>query len=572
MAGSSKARTFALVLALGLAPLHGQEGIDQEGVEVLTPRFRVLAELPTEAALQAAEHLETAHASLKALGFYPRPAGFEPIPVLLLPDVDQLETLFGGSIVARGFARGLFQPGVDRSYIVLGWDPPETARTALSHEYVHWVFKDLSQPLWYREGLAEFLSRSVLLENGAVFGSPAMNFLNALEREKWVPLAELMSAKREREMVTYPTFYGQCWLIVHWLASGGELRDPRRYRWVQQLVEAGGGASVEAQLREHLEGLLSGAVNTTTARLERPDRASFAVRPLAGWEWSYYKADAWREAYLWRRAEKVLRRIEKEFPLPPEPSEALGALLMDRREYERAERALARAVAKGSVNPRTHYRYSLMLLRPVAGGPDVARLRAASARDHARKALDRQPGEPTYILTLAQSLGLLGEWSTAAGQLSSLAAHPAWRQLAVEEFDVLIHRQRQYVTKISPPRLDALEADHLDWTFLQKQPEQIAEPPPPPKKPEAWPPPGTVLLYGHIVKVECLGKEKFVTVRTPRWRARFRERADTPAKLYSPPENWRTSPCEAKGWEVNVAYRPNLRDRGVRGDLVAIVF
>ncbi len=473
---------------------------------------------------------------------------------------------------------------MDRPYIVLAWDPPESARSGLAHEYVHWVFKDSVQPLWYREGLAEYLSQSVLLSNGAVFGIPPARFLAALLREPWIPLRQLMTAKRERDLLTSPTFYEQWWLIAHWLGHSSQpaaeaRKGPRgvpRHETFVEFVDREGEEAAEAELREYLKSLVSGKAVTTAMRFESANGTSFAVRETEEWELPYYLADACRETPAWDKAETELKRLQQAFPSRPEPSESLGALQMDRNDYEAAEQTLASAVAKGSVNPRTYHRYSLLLLRPVEGGPVWARQRAAWSRDHARKALDIQRSEPAYILTEAQASGLLGEWQAATAGLAELASYPEWRERAEKEFDVLLHRRRQFVMNLPQPAPDAPKTKHIDLAPLGSAPERVAKPRPPPKQAELWPPPGTVLLYGHIVRIDCLTSEKIVTVRTPRWKVRLRERAEAPAQLISPPRNWRALPCEAGGWglnrELNVAFRPDVKDRGVWGELVAVVF
>lgn len=268
--------------------------------------------------------------------------------------------------------------------------------------------------------------------------------------------------------------------------------------------------------------------------------------------------------------EDELRRLEDAYPERPEPSEILGALQMDRYDYADAERTLARAVANGSSHPRTHHRYALLLLRPVEGKADAQRRRAGLALQHADQALSRQPDEPSYLLTRAQALGLLGEWLAAADGLADLALHPEWRERADKEFEVLALRRQRHAMSIPQPRIDPGETS-LELGFLKTEPGPVARPPAVIKK-ETWPPPGTILLYGHIVQVECGAGEKLVTVRTPRWNLRLRERADAPAALHDAPEGWRSLPCDAAGWEVNVAYKPSLDDRSVRGELVAVVF
>lgn len=586
-------RLCALLLLSPLAVLA------DTAVEVLTPRFRVVTQMPAETALQAADHLERAHASLQALGVRPPAFGYEPIPVLLVPDRERLETLFPASIAIPGSARGFFLQGVDRDYIVLSWEPSETVRAALAHEYVHWIFRDQSRPLWHREGLAEYFSRFTPLNDGASFGAPVPVFVQELQNGDWIPLPRLLAANREAGMVAHPAFYAQCWLIVHRQAAIVGAGEAWRSEELERQLASEDPADWEARLREHFQDLLLHPPPPTTVGFEPLDRASFAVRPLAEWEWPVRVADVWRvfspppsgsskqetsgsvstpldqedfrpEPQAWEMAEDALRRLEDDYPERPEPSEILGALQMDRYDYADAERTLARAVANGSSNPRTHHRYALLLLRPLEGKQDAQRRRAALALHHSDKALSRQPDEPSYLLTRAQASGLLGEWTAAADGLADLALHPEWRERADEEFEVLALRRRQHAMSIPQPRIEPGEPG-LELGFLKTEPAPPARPLPVIRK-EAWPPPGTVLLYGHIVKVECGAGEKLVTVRTPRWNMRLRERAAAPAALHDAPKGWRSLPCDAGGWEVNVVYKPTRDDRSVRGELVAVVF
>ena len=87
-----------------------------------------------------------------------------------------------------------------------------------------------------------------------------------------------------------------------------------------------------------------------------------------------------------------------------------------------------------------------------------------------------------------------------------------------------------------------------------------------------WPPPGTVLIYGHIRDVECRAGEKILTLRTPRYTVRLRERAERPATLYDKPKRLRGLECGTKGWEVNAVYKMVHGDPEVHGELVAVVF
>ena len=555
----------AIVLMCGL-PLRG-------GVEARTEHVRVVTELGPLFAKAAAVHLEQARALYTNLGLRPRRRAPGPLTVLLYRDVAEMESQRPIPEPRPRFPRGFFQTGADRDYIVLAWDAPGNVLVALAHEQVHQLTAGGNHPTWFREGLAEYLSRWVVSDGRVHLGAPVPSFLRLLEEEPWVSLAHLVESADKRELVSRPGYYAQAWLLVHWLAGSaeGELPGPLD---LERRIESMGAAGVEEQLRAHAQALAAAPRAGSPIAVSAPIPLAVKLRPLEAWESDFYRADALREGGRREQARLRLTELERAFPARPEPSAAIGALEMDEGNYREAEAAFARAVTKGPVEPRTHYRYSLMLMRPEDDRSDEAE-RTRLALQHARRARQADAGEPLYAFTESQALVLAGHWAPAAKILGNLARDPWWRERAEREFSVLLQRRHQALGALPVPVPGARAEPPLP-PWLTGNVEPIAKPLPPIEPSTAeqdWPPPRTVVVYGWLKTVSCRGTEKVVTVETPRFRVRLREPADRRATLHSPPKKWRGLPCKTKGyWEVNVAYRPNLKKGDVRGELAAILF
>ena len=235
---------------------------------------------------------------------------------------------------------------------------------------------------------------------------------------------------------------------------------------------------------------------------------------------------------------------------------------MDRRRYETAERAFAAAVHNGSLDARTHYRYSLLLQRPVAGGDSG---RAGGGVCHAEIARGLDPAQPLYLLTEGQARMVAGAMDK--GRRSSCQAcgkagmggagpHRACGTAAAAATAMDHHGARACAALGGeiPARAGnpGSSCRHHARAFAgpRPAPPRVVEAGPPP-----WPPPGTVLVYGHIRDVECRAGEKIVTLRTPRYTVRLREPAGRPATLYDKLKRLRGLECGTKGWEVNAVFK-----------------
>jgi len=593
-------------IALVVFALVGRAGA---AWECRTEHFRVISEPGPEVAQAAARHLEAVRQRFVSLGL-PRPEeGGGPIVVLLFVDGLSLHPYAPADSRAPALTRGLSLAGEEQKWIAVAWEAPGSPLAALAHEYAHLARQDSSDPLWFREGLAEYVAGLPVSATAAGPGRAAAHHLRSLREQAWSGWEEFLAADRMSAAFARPNFYSQAWLAVHWLVARG--KDPARLHPadLESLLRSGGSEWLDAQLRAYVEQLWLKV-------LPAPDRGEqdlaesaglvqlLEVRPAEGWELPYWKAEFHRELDHREQAQPVFESLEREFPEVPEPSAALGALAMAQGRYELAEEKLAAAVRKGSRAPSTHHRYSLMLLRPLNGreavaeraprtdGPEEAAWAAggANAADrlgravgHARQAREGDPDEPRYLLGEAQALLVAGLWDPAARLLRELQRFPGWGGRCEVEFAELLRRRQQAMRSVpapgmaaemrSPPAADA-PVSMLVAAWLSAAVPGVPRPRTPARaEPKlTWPPPGTVLLYGYISGVECRGSEKIVSVRTPRFTIALRERAASPAKLYHPPSGWTELPCGLRGREVNVVYRPLPPGGEVLGELVAVVF
>jgi tetratricopeptide (TPR) repeat protein len=437
--------------------------------------------------------------------------------------------------------------------------------------------------LWLREGFADYLAGLAQPNpRGTALGTTAARHLRLLREQAWSDWEEFLVAGKSSRVFERPSFYAQSWLAVHWLLARGHNLDGARPADFESLVRAKGRQWMDEQLHEYTEALWEEFAELGAPHEEeRSHAAPVAVSPeprlTETWELPYWQAEFHRELDHREQARQTLESLERDYPGRPEPSESLGALAIAQGQYQLAERKLGAAVSKGSHKPSTDYRYSLMLLRPVEShepavlsGSDAERVRLAIF--HAKRARHSRPGEARYLLAEAQALMVGGQWDEAARLLMALHSFPDWRGRSELEFAELLRRRQQAMRSIAAPSLMRESGPPSLTAWLSPSLPEAPRPEPPAEPQFTWPPPGTILLYGHINGVECRADEKIVRVRTPRFTIELREQAASPAKLYYPPRKWEALPCGLRGYEVNVVYRPAPAGGDGRGDLVAVVF
>ena len=181
-------RAAAVILLLVSAfPLRG-------GVEARTEHVRVVTELEPLLAKAAAVHLERSRSLYVSLGLSPRRRAATPLTALLYRDAEQMEAQIPIPAPRPASPRGFFQTGADRDYIVLAWDAPGNPFVALAHEQAHQLTAGADHPTWFREGLAEYLSRWEVIDGRVHLGGSVPSYLRALDANDWIPLARLVES------------------------------------------------------------------------------------------------------------------------------------------------------------------------------------------------------------------------------------------------------------------------------------------------------------------------------------------------------------------------------------------
>ena len=154
-----------------------------------------------------------------------------PEPLLVIAPRDQAS--FAVFVPSRTVA-GLFLRGlrgdvllVNLAARVAGLDGPRAGvRSVAQHEYVHAVIADLPGPpvpLWYNEGVAEYLSTARIDRSGAVIGAPIPGRVRNLLVGRRLGLDDLLSARPEApdygRSADGVDFHAHAWLLVHYLHS-----------------------------------------------------------------------------------------------------------------------------------------------------------------------------------------------------------------------------------------------------------------------------------------------------------------------------------------------------------------
>ncbi len=544
-------RGLAAALSAVLAAAYLAPASAAAAWEARSEHFHVVSTLGPEIVERAAASLEQTRRIYLERGLSLRRPG--PVTVVVTPTLLELAPYVGPRL---GATRGLSLAAPDHNYILVAWTAPGDPLVALAHEYGHLVDPYPDAPLWFREGLADYLSFLRRDDAGRLRPLSSTQRLSRLREAVWLPYQSVLQATRRSGEAGHPAFQAQAWLAVRWLAA----REPdvRRLR-PADLEELDPGA-VEQTLRAFLAEL-KGEPETPPP----PPAVEVTVNEVPGAEVGYWLADFDRHSNS-ERARINLERLSELRPDWLKPAATLGAIAMDEGRYEEAEGWLERTVKEPSATAVTHHRYAQLLLRPTDGDPV---LRAETAAAHALRALEIVPDDARFRLTRAQALMVAGRWDESVRGLRPLLARPNWTERAEREYAEVLRRKQQAMWSVPTPKLTPRDPEPLMAGLLAPSLSEI----PPPAPVSAWPPPGTTVIHGRIDYVDCSGPDKIIVMRNPLFPMRFREPKDRPAQVFFPPDkSWKTIPCGARGWTVSLAHRPYRKTGPVRGDVAAILF
>ncbi len=340
--------TLAVLLA-GAAASTGAAQEQASWVRVATPRFEVVAEVSPKRAVEVARRLE-AFRSMVEENLPDAAAALQLQPALAV-------------VFARDAAFSSFtpnQPGrVSRVAAFVGLDPlspclsfhlereDESLRMAL-REYARVLLRQT--PLWFMEGAAEVYGAVRMSDDGRAFrlGEPvALNVL--ILRSNFLPLSEILDARRAPTGGAGHAFYAQSWALAHYLLLGSEAHARQVAPF---LARAAAGTPVVKAFEESF-----GPV----AEMERELRR-------------YIERENWGEKRY------ALPDAPQAVPMAPAEAEtALGRLLFHAGRDADAEARLKRAIATDPSLWAAHLALGLLRARQGQGAEALGSLEKARA-------------------------------------------------------------------------------------------------------------------------------------------------------------------------------------------------
>jgi Flp pilus assembly protein TadD len=482
-----------LVIGWGMGA-HGEEFdalISKPWFEARTAHFRTFSCGGTQQVAKLTARLEQFHSAYDTLAGTQAVAS-PPIKVLALPDHEtfqQFVPLYNGQPMNLS---GFFHRGSDENLIVLSLaDGGAGALDTIFHEYAHLLLRRNQQiwPLWLSEGMADIYSTFEVAGDHAVrIGKPQSLYLRLLADQTLMPLSALFAVQhdspdyndRERQGM----FYAESWLLTHYLMIGSPVRRAS-FGQFSVLLRQGQNAEqaftnafhtslavIQGELAEYLHREKLDSL-TLAVRSSLLTAQAMATRPIGPAETSYCLGDELLRIGKGEQAEALFLRAARLAPASPLPYEGLGLMAAERDDHAGAVEKLKQAIDHGSKSFLTHYLYAREKLIQTAPGPDqYSRIEPAQAGEikkeleaslalmpdfgpahhllgffqllqednlatadqHLKRAIELEPENPSYLLTLAQ---------VQMAERNPTAAQSTLKQLCLPYVDGKLRAQAQ---------------------------------------------------------------------------------------------------------------------------------
>jgi tetratricopeptide (TPR) repeat protein len=451
------------LLGLAAAAL-GQAGnnalAQRHWFEARTAHFQIYSCGPTQEVARLGVRLEQFRDAYSGLAGAQAVAS-PPIIVMAFPDQAAMRPFLPLYQGKPANLAAFFSRGSDQNLIALPLSSLESGSLkVVFHEYTHVLLRHNEPywPLWLTEGMAEFYSTFEVYGGfHARIGKPIESHLRLLEHTPLLPLRQLFAVGREspgyNEREHQGVFYSESWLLTHYLMLGGSPAHKANFRQLTPLLRLGQSPeqaftnalhttlpAMEGELRAYLaRGKFGSLEMTLSASVETP--RTFVTRGLTPMEVCYRLGDELLHIGRLEVAEGYFLQARKLAPGSPLPHEGLGLLAAKRGQAAEAVRYLRQAMQLGPLNFLGHYTYAREKYLLTADGPNVhplkkeaaAEIRAElekslalmpdfgpahhllgffemaqgedlpSAQKHIERAIQLEPENQAYLLTLAQA-------------------------------------------------------------------------------------------------------------------------------------------------------------------------
>lgn len=216
---------FSLLLAVATANAA-------EWLEASSDHFVIYSDQNDATVRGFAERLERFHGAMahvyaKQQG---KPGPSNRVTVFVVSSAGKVREVTG---TKNRFVTGMYLPraGASVAFIPRVRGPSRyelSGETVLYHEYAHHFMAGLTArayPRWFSEGFAEFFAGAKFREDGSVvLGAPATHRTNELVYAPEVPIRKFLDfdGGASESKFTYDSFYGQSWILFHYLQMAPE--------------------------------------------------------------------------------------------------------------------------------------------------------------------------------------------------------------------------------------------------------------------------------------------------------------------------------------------------------------
>ncbi|HEY6643329.1 hypothetical protein [Povalibacter sp.] len=214
-----------------------------EWLEVSGDHFVIYSDQSEKVVTRFAERLERFHGAMAHLFVKSqnKPGPSNRVTVFVVSSSAKVRKVTG---TQNRFVSGIYIPRAGSSVAVIprigGASTYElSGETILYHEYAHHFMiaglTDRTYPRWFTEGFAEFFAGVRFKDDGSVLlGAPATHRFAELVYAPEVPILRFLDfdGGASEKKFTYDSFYGQSWLLFHYLQMGsgrkGQLSEYQR--------------------------------------------------------------------------------------------------------------------------------------------------------------------------------------------------------------------------------------------------------------------------------------------------------------------------------------------------------
>ncbi len=447
-------------------------------VETRTAHFNIYSQSSTPEVNSLAVRLEQFREAYGQLAGAQAVAS-APVIVLAFPDFDSMQPylpLYDGKPANMA---GFFIRRPDENLIVLSLDEQGSGSLpVIYHEYAHLLFRrnDAFWPPWLSEGMAEIYSTFEASGRGVSIAKPIGHHIEVLTNGELMPLDELLNvthdAPQYNERDLQGMFYAESWLLAHFLMNGDNPALKSRFGLYTRLLIAGEGSEqaftnalgmplkgIEAELKRYLkDGNFQPISFIVKNQLSAPN--AMQTRPVGRVELLFRLGDEQMRINRLDRAREYFERARTLAPASPLPYEGLGLLAGFQQQHEESARQLKMSIDRGAVSFLAHYNYAMEkmlgagdaegrfhsklpdalasqiqaeLKRTVMIMPDFGPAQhelgflemlqgndVVGAEQHLLRAIQLEPENRSYLLSLAQAQMLQKDYAAARNTLKPL--------------------------------------------------------------------------------------------------------------------------------------------------------